>query len=261
MRLTRKLQTREFEYFIQTCKEEGWLNNTTHIKCLYQSYSDDFLVSLDDNVITGFVIALKESDDFGLISNLIIVKKYRSLGFAKELLEFAISHLESRQIALDSIYGKEKLYEKFGFKSYFETSFYKYQNGSFSLPDPHLSVSDVSLKDVLKHNKNTDVLKVSLYTTCMYNSNNSIYQAIYNNNELSSYAFRLKYKDGYQIIISSDDIDESLILFFKLCADLANNVSIYFEVSQAESINLNIVKQLKMAKLSSSTKMYNKILK
>lgn len=260
MKLTRKLQDEELEYFIQSCVEEGWVNNLTHLRCLYKSYANDFFVIVTENLIVGFVVALKESTEFGVISNLLILKPYRSLGFAKELFSLALKHLDGCQITLDCVMDKESFYEQFSFKSYFTSSIYKFNSSSFSLPNPHTNVSDVSLNDILDYNKKVKILKKDSYTSCLYASDDSLYKAIYKDRNLSSYALSLKYKDGYIIIISSQDIDESLVLFFNLCKDLEKNTNIYFEVSELEQINLSIVSQLKMQKLSSTTKMYNKIL-
>ena len=257
---TRTLQTQEFDHFINSCIDEGWSDNITHLKCLYKSYKDDFLVILNEDLIAGFVIALRESDEFGFISNLLILKSFRSQGFGKQLLDFALQHLANRQISLDCEKDKEYFYKKVGFKAYFKTSMYLFKSSSFCIKNPNLDVSDVSLENILNYNQNIKVLKNTSYTSCLYNSKDTIYKAIYKQQKLSSYAIRLKHKDGYLLILSAEDIDEALVLFFKLCQDLEKPTNIYFEVSDIDPINISIAKQLKMQTLSSTTKMYNKIL-
>ncbi len=258
--LTRALQTKEFYHFINSCIDEGWSDNLTHLECLYKSYKDDFLVVLHEDVIAGFVIALRESDNFGFISNLLIIKSFRSQGFGKQLLNFALQHLNNRQISLDCENSKKNFYEKVGFKAYFKTSMYLFASSLFSIENQNITVSNVSLDDILNYNKKAKVLKNTDYTSCLYNSKNTTYKAIYKTQNISSYAIKLKHKDGYLLIISSGDIDEALVLFFNLCQDLKKHTNIYFEVSDIDPINLSISKQLKMKKLSSTTKMYNKIL-
>jgi len=256
----RGLKKNELNLFFKACEDEAWFNDISHVKCLYNSYPDDFFIAYQNNDLIGFVLAIKESASFATISNLLILKKYRSLGYGKQLLEHALLHLNACQIMIDSVLGKEKLYEKYDFKAYYETSLYKFESGSVTLPKSFIEVKDVTEFSLLKYNKKINSLKKDSYFKCMFKDETSIYKAVYKNEDISSLAIRLNYKDGYKFVISSDDINEAITLIFKLLDGVKKSTPIYIEVTPIQQLLFAIVELLKMQKVSSTTKMYNKIL-
>ena len=257
----RVLQNNEFNYFLDACTYEGWDIDLTHTKCLFENYPEHFFIAYSDDNIVGYVLAIKESDEFGIVSNLLVLKEYRLQGYAKEILEFALKHLGNRQIAIDSVKGVEGLYEKFGFKSYYESSVFHFLTGKIKLPSSHINVSDVSLKDLLDYDKKHNSLKKHSYTSCLFNAEDTSYKAVYNNSDISSYALRLKYKDGYKIVISSNEINEAVTLFFSFLDGILDSTHIYMQIPETDKLQLALAELLEMTKLSSTTKMYNKVLK
>ena len=260
MFIIRELKQKELISFFKSCQEEGWDNDLSHINCLYKSYANDFFIALDGEKLVGFVLAIKESELFGTISNLLVLKKFRSKGYGKQLLDFALKHLDGCQIAIDSVKGKENIYASVGFKEYFQTSVFTFSTGLTSLPNSHITVSDVILADVLEYNQKHNSLKKPSYTSCLFKSQDSLYKAVYRDKYISSYAIRLNYKDGYKIVLSSNEINEAVTLLFALLDELNDLTPIYMEISQTEQLLLAIAELLKMKKISTTTKMYNKIL-
>ena len=258
--LIRELKQSELSSFFNACELEAWVNDISHMECLYKSYPNDFFIALNENKTVGFVLAIKESEIFGTISNLLVLKEFRSLGFGKKILNYALKHLEGCQIAIDSVSGKEKIYETFGFNGYYETFIFSFNTGLTKLPNSHIKVSDVSQSDLLEYNQKHNSLKKPSYTSCLFKSKDSLYKAVYKENCISSYGIRLNYKDGYKIVLSSNEINEAVTLLFTLLDGLSDLTPIYMEISQTEQLLLAIANLLKMKKLSSTTKMYNKIL-
>lgn len=259
MFIIRELKQNELAFFLTSFENEGWDNELTHIACLYESYPNDFFIAYKDEVLVGYVLAVKESEIFGTISNLLVLKEFRSQGFSKELLSFALKHLDGCQIAIDSIQGKEKIYAAFGFKPYYESSLFSFNSSITIHTNSNITVSDVSLPSFLECNKNS--LKNTSYISCIFNSNSTLCKAVYKDQLISSYAILFPYKNGYKIVLASSDIDESLSLLSNLTQDLEYSRSIYMEISQIEQLNAVLVNLLNMEKISSTIKMYNKILK
>ncbi|QOY54775.1 GNAT family N-acetyltransferase [Candidatus Sulfurimonas marisnigri] len=255
----RELRQSELVSFFNSFKLEGFTNNVSHIKCLNKSYPNDFFIAYKDKELVGFVLAIKESEKFGRLSNLLILKKFRSQGFGKELLNFAKKHLDGCQIAIDCIQGKEQIYEAVGFKAYFETSLFSFNSGQTQAPKSNITVSNVSESSFLEHNLKLNYLKKQSYTSCLFKKS-TLCKGVYNEDSLSSYAILLPYKDGYQIVLSSNEINEALALIYHLSKDLNKATSIYIEVPQTEQLLLRIVKLHDMEIVSTTTNMYNKIL-
>lgn len=260
MLIIRELQHNELTSFLTYFENEGWDNELAHIECLYQSYPNDFFIAYHDNALVGFILAVKESEIFGTISNLLVVNEFRSQGFSKELLSFALIHLDGCQIAIESMQGKEKIYEAFGFKSYYESSLFSFNTPIILQADSHIKVSDVDLSSFLECNKRLNSLKNISYLTCICNSNSTICKAVYKDQLISSYAILFPYKDGYKIALASSDINDSLSLLSNVTQGLEDQIPIYMDISQLEPFKLALVDLLNMKKISTTTKMYNKIL-
>ncbi len=245
------LKAHELEFIFKHVKLEGWDVEELHIRCQYKAHPKDFFIAYKDNKAIGFILAIKHSDYFGFISTLLVLKEFRKNGYGTELLQYGIKHLAGCQIALNSVKNKESLYEKFGFKSYFDQINYKFIVGSI--------VKDVS------HTLDDFDSKLSLngrskYEECIFTNKNIRYKAITANNIISSFGISSKYLDGYKVVINSKNIDEALSLFFELIKEFDNGDAIYIESTKMEAVTIRLVKYLNMIEYSSLTRMYNKVL-
>ncbi len=120
----KKLENYHYSKFIDAIELEGWYIEEAYLESLYLEFPNDFFVAFNNKTIVGFISALKYSDEFGFISNFIILKEFRSLGYGKILFEHALLHLKNRQIALECIRKQESFYKKYEFKTYYDSIHY-----------------------------------------------------------------------------------------------------------------------------------------
>ena len=248
----RTLKKNELSLLFHYSKEEQWENEELHTKALFQAHPQDFFIAFKDSQLFGFVLAVKYSKEFGFISNLLVVKSFRSQGFGKKLFKFACEHLNGCQIALDSVKGKEQFYEQFGFTSYFDVSNYVFVKGAVTLPKSTLSISSFEAELALEA-KDT-------YTKAMILSNKKSYKAIKKTGSISSFGFSFEYRDGYKLHIESQDINETLTLFFALLESFENGINIYIQTSPLSPLQEAIAELLKMKSYDITLRMYNTIL-
>lgn len=261
MLVIRVLQKDEFSELIQTLENENWYVEKFHLESLYLEFKDDFFVALLDATVVGFIQALRYSDDFAFISNLIIKKEFRSRGFSKELFSYAMHHLAKRQVALECAKSSEDFYIKNAFTSYYDSVYYIYEvQEKISFTSQQKVSAKLNEKSLYLFNKKLMQEKFSRYLNTIIISNKSIFRAIYNEKKISSYALSTKYKDGYKFSIFSKDNEESLALFLNLSKNYPELTKIYMEVTKLESSLLSIIEVLKMKEYSRMTRMYNKVL-
>ncbi|HIC12034.1 MAG TPA: N-acetyltransferase [Sulfurimonas sp.] len=127
-----KLQENDLELFYKYAKEEQWDIEGIHIRTSLKTYPNDFFIFYQNRQLIGYVVALKESEQFAFISSLLVLKKFRGLGYGAKIFSFALQHLKTCQIALDSVVGQEKFYEKFEFESYFDVTTSVFKTGKVS---------------------------------------------------------------------------------------------------------------------------------
>lgn len=246
-----KLKASDLELFYSYAREEKWDIEDVHIRALLQTYPDDFFIFYENEKLLGYVVALKESPEFGFISSLLVLKEFRGKGYGAKILSIALEHLKDSQVALDSVLGQEKFYEKFGFKSYFEVNTYMFTTGAVSIQkDKALQVSGFD-KELSQKGK-SDYFKALLL------DKNVSYRAIKENPD--SFAFAFAYKDGYKITLHSQDINHALTLFFALSQDYKKQTAIYIQSSKQNTMLEALAQALQMKKVSHTTRMYNKIL-
>jgi len=140
--MIRVLKKDELALLYSYSQKEGWDTEEIHTNSLYAAHPNDFFIAYENEELIGFILAVKHNNKFGLISNLLVLKEFRRRGYGKTLLEFGVEYLENRQIALDSIKGKEAFYETIGFRAYFDTITYKFLIGNVLLPNNNIEIVD-----------------------------------------------------------------------------------------------------------------------
>lgn len=197
-------------------------------------------------------MAVKYSDVFGFISSFLVLPQFRFLGFGRELFNFALKHLQGRQIALDGVENRTAIYESAGFKGYFDVVTYSYVTGSVNQES-----SDIK---TVNFEKSQTLLMDNEYVNHMVQNKEVNYKAIKKSSLTSSYAFTFKYRDGYKIHIESTDVNEAKTLFFRLTDEFKKGTIIYLQASKLTLLLLKIVQALHMNETSKFIRMYNKIL-
>ncbi|HIP19576.1 MAG TPA: N-acetyltransferase [Sulfurimonas sp.] len=242
----------DLELFYKYAKEEHWDIEDPHIRALLKTHPEDFFIFYEDSELVGFVVAIKENEELGFISSLLVLKEFRSLGYGKKIFTFACEHLGERQIGLDSVLGQEIFYEKFNFKRYFDVNTYQFQTGKFSINSDTYSIIDFD-KELCLSNQ-TEFLKELLVNEDLD------YKAIIEEGVVSSFAFSFHYKDGYKVTIHTQDVNHGAALFFALCKDYIHHTAIYIQTTKVDSLLEALAQALEMKQVSYTTRMYNKIL-
>lgn len=248
----RTLKEHELSLLFEYAKLEKWDTEESHTLALYKTHPNDFFIAHEDGKILGFIVAIKHSSAFGFISSFLVLKEFRGQGFGMQIFDFALKHLQGCQIALDSIVDKTELYEKAGFKGYFDVVTYSFVTGSVNLPSSTLQTIDFDENQTVYENNN--------YLNYMMQNKEVNYRAIKNSALVSSYAFTFKYRDGYKIHIESTDINEAITLFFRLTDEFEKKTKIYLQASKLSPLLLAMVEALHMNETSRFIRMYNKIL-
>jgi len=247
-----KLQENELSLLFKYASLEGWDTEEAHTLALYRAHPNDFFIAYKRGQLLGFIVAIKHSSEFGFISSFLVLKEFRSLGYGKQILNFALKHLEGCQIALDSVVDKTTLYERVGFKAYFDVITYCFETGSIKLPSSSIKT--------INFDENLALLSDNSYISTIVENKKVNYRAVKDSNIVSSCAFTFEYRDGYKIHIESKDINEALTLFFKLTNEFRKGTNIYLQASKLSPLLLAIVQALNMYETSKFIRMYNKIL-
>jgi len=246
------MQEKELVLFFKYLAEEGWDIEKAHIIALYKVHPQDFFIAYNDELLLGFIVAIKHSNEFGFISSFLVLKKFRGKGFGKKIFNFALQHLESCQIALDSDTDKTQFYENVGFKSYFDVITYCYETGKIMLPSSSI--------ETINFDEHLALLMDNSYISSIVSEDSVNYKAIKNSSIISSCAFTFAYKDGYKIHIESCDINEAITLFFALTNEFKKGTKIYLQATKLSPLLLALTETLQMYPLLKSIRMYNKIL-
>ena len=248
----KNLQEQDLSLFFHYAQLEKWDIEEIHIRTLLKTNPDDFFIFYENSKLLGFVVALRESEEFGFISSVLVLEEFRNLGYGKMIFSFALEHLEGCQIALDSLLTQESFYEQFGFESYFDVIHYKFITGNITAKSHNYELIDFD--------KKLSLLGVSEYIRLLLSQHTLEYKAIKSHNTVSSYAFSFAYKDGYKITIDADNINETSTLFFALADKYDKGTNIYIQVTKLSPLLEILVQTLQMSKVSKMTRMYNKIL-
>lgn len=257
------LKDSEFIPFLRTLAKEDWYVEKLHIESLYKEFHEDFFIAYRDNSLVGVISALRYTENFGFISNFVILKKFRFQGFGKQLFEHALKHLGSRQIALECKKNQEKMYRGYGFQTYYQVKYFKSLRGSQiddSMPTNIQTTNKHNAHTLFAYNKEMISSKFAKYMNHIVKNPQTTFQAIYKDSMLHAYGLCTVYKDGYKLVIESKSMEEAHALFLKLIEKIEVSTPIYIEIADTEKHLLGLVDLLKMEEDSTLQRMYNKIL-
>lgn len=247
----RVLEKEELPLLLGHAYEVGLDVEELHLKCQFTLHQEDFFIAHKDDALVGFIVALKHSDNFAFISNLLVLKEFRGHGYAKMLLAFALEHLQDAQIALDSSYETTHFYEKAGFSSYFDLHTFLY----ITTNESH----DLGKFNFQNYENSTSANKTNNYLQCLLKNKDVSYISLETDAVLNSFNITFPYKDGYKIVIDAQKLEQARALFFKLSQSFEEGVSIYMDATKLNPIFLTLAKELAMIELSKSARMYNKV--
>lgn len=243
------LKKNQFSHFLHTLSNEGWIIEELYLQFLHNEFQNDFFIASIKNEVVGFISAIQKTQNLGIISNFIIIKKFRSLGYGKELFSYAQEHLKNHQITLECTKKQESFYTAFGFTTYYESTFYVY-----------------TVDNNFSENKNVsryfDKEKISLTKEISYvrENKNTLFRAIYNKSNSSAYGLCTPYHNGYKVIIFAMLKEEVIAIFTSLLNTLKIGTKIYMQTTPLELSKLSAVKAFNMQEFSRAGVMYNKII-
>jgi len=236
------LKKEDFTLLLHYLKSENNYVEEFFLLCQFELYSQDFFVAYLHKKLVGFVVARRESLEFGTLSSLYVLKEFRRKSFAKQLISHALTHLEQRQVLIESVLGKERLYENFGFKSYLSTTTYRLKLEEILNIKPTLEVNPEEYEEFrcLLKNKSTQLLAIK--------------------GNKSAFALSLKESHFYKLSIHSHNQEEIATLLYELCKDFSTQSTLLIEASLLQTPLLSFIQNISATKESTRTKMYNKIL-
>ncbi len=250
------MQEDGLHYLFEWAVLEQWRSEPLHIACLFRTQREGFFIAYVDGKPAGMVLAVKQGEHFGIISNLVVLKAFRSRGLGKRLFEQALEYLAGRQIFLDSIITKQEMYKRAGFRRVHDVGCYAFKVGTVTLPESDIeTVEHVDTKRLLAFDAEAAGFDRSDYLRCILSSEQIHLRAVDAGQTLSSYALCFAYADGYKIILASRDINEALTLFFALIVNIRPHTPIYLNATDSEPLTLAIVTLLKMERVSHTIRM------
>ncbi len=260
MKIT-KLQKKEFPQLLNALYLQGWYLENVHLESLYKEFKENFFCIHIDKKPIAFILAIKYTQRFGLISNFVVLKKFRKHGFGAKLFKYALQHLEGCQILLECEKDKEAFYKNYGFSTYYDSVYYFYEK-----KENHDFTSNKTIKSVINtkllNKYNTKLLSQNFanYLENIIKHKDTKLRVIYQGSTISDYGLSTKYLDGYKLAIASQNYEEVKELFFSLINKYPLKTKIYIEITDLEQPLVKLCQFLKMKEFSRKSKMYNKIL-
>lgn len=255
----KQLQEHEFTLFLDALSLQGWEIQNIHLSSLFKVFQNDFFIARKDTKVIGFISALKYTYNFGFISNFIILEEFRSLGYGKELFNYALEHLKNCQITLECKKNQQAFYKAFDFTYYYDSVYYLYEVGE-ALTSSLKTTSHLDKEKFIAYHEALLPQKYIHHLSNVAQDQKSDFMAIYNENTLSSYGMCFNYKDGYKIILSAKTYEENVALFSSLTKKFKKETKVYMEATVLETELMNLVEDLGMQEHSRMSKMYNKVL-
>ena len=245
----RSLKFQELQLLYSHSRLEEWDIEEDYIHSSYTTSPEDFFIAYEDEKLVGFIIASKQSEDFGLINSFLVVKSLRGLGYGKQLFNHALEYLKGCKIAVDSPEKNKNFYTKLGFTKHFDIITYRYM---LDKPYKYDSLDE----EVIDFDEELSLVNKDEEMKALILSDGTKYKAIKKSNTISSFALMVNYSDGYKIHIESENLQETLTLFFNITQNLKTGTNIYIQITELSPMLMEFAQLLGMREHSRLTRMY-----
>ena len=251
------LKQTELPLLISAANKEGWRSEPlSMMSCFFEPHQNGFFGAYIDAKLVGMVLAVKQGEKMGFISNFLVLKSYRSRGFGKALFEHAMGYLSGRVVMLDSVVDKLDMYIGAGFFKDVETHTFVFNVGTVTLALSHEHLSSyIDAKRFLAYDKSLATFERSSYMKCLLENDDVLFMNIDDGEKVHGYGLRFAYGDGVKVVLVSSDINDAMSLFFALVQTLEMHTPVYIDANEKEPMLQAITELLKMKRISSTVKM------
>lgn len=249
----------ELEQTLDWARLEGWNPGLNDAKLFYKADPNGFFGVLIDDEIIAMGSAVRYDSCFAFCGLYIVRPQYRGNGYGMALTKERLRQCGTRNIGIDGVLENVHLYEKIGYKKYYNNIRYQFEAIDIGLPYKKICpIHDIHFRYINKYDRQCFPACRSDFLYSWVNDSNAVSYACIENNQVRGYIVRRKCHDGYRIgplFADNSIIAECLLL---ACQQNIKGESIFIDIPDINRETKSLVSNFKMKQVFATSRMYTK---
>lgn len=240
---------------------EGWNPGNYDADYFYSTDPCGFLAGELGGRLIGCIFAVSYSDDFVFIGCYLVRPEFRNRGFGKAIWKAALTHLDNRNIGLDSVLEQEDNYRASGFsRAYLNLRFQGTVGGDVqsNVSENVVPLSKVPLADVIKYDSELFPAPRPQFLQNWINQAEGASFGLLQIGHLKGYGIIRACKVGFKIEpLFADDENIAEALFGAL-TEYAGGETVFMDIPEVNPSAILLAERHGMKMFTKAVRMYNR---
>jgi GNAT superfamily N-acetyltransferase len=260
--LIRQMNAAELPLVLDWAKAEGWNPGLSDAKCFFGSDPKGFFLGcLGDTPIAA--ASCVRYDQHEAFAGLYIVKKpYRGQGYGLKLTQYLMERFTDMNIGLDGVLENVSLYERVGFKYYFQNHRYSGIARPFETSDnpnqPLVSLKQISFNQICQYDRHCFPAQRAEFLTCWIHQPNAISLGYLLDKKLMGYIVARPCHEGYKIGPLFADTQKIADYLLQAVQTAIIGETFYWDIPESNPAAIAMAKRYHLEPVFSTARMYNK---
>lgn len=253
----RPMERKELDLALEWAAGEGWNPGLHDSDAFYSADPKGHLIGVLAGVPVGCISAVAYGSTFGFLGLYIVRPEYRGRGLGVLLWEKALRHLEDRNVGLDGVLGRQRDYEKHGFRLAHRNLRFRAFGIGRSRPAGLTGLGRGDLDAVLEYDRRLFPASRQQFLEKWLGMPKSAALGYIKGGKLGGYGVVRKCRDGYKVgplFADTPGIAEAL---FSGLAGHAQGAPVFIDVPEVNAPALHLAERMGMEQVFATARMYN----
>ncbi len=257
----RTLSFSEFQLVIEWAIAEGWNIGQCDAGIFHATDPQGFFGAFIGEELAGAISAVAYSADFGFIGFFIVKPAYRGHMLGPALGIKAIDYLGARNIGVDGVEAKEKLYESHGFKPAYNSIRFEGMADDDACLDGLVDAADVPFNELAAYDRRFFPAARHSFLSLWINQQEGFSVAAHGKNGVSGFGTIRRCRKGYKIgPLFADDPETAEKIFVSLTAKIPSGEYFYLDVPSVNQFANAMAEKHKLRPVFKTARMYSRFL-
>jgi GNAT superfamily N-acetyltransferase len=247
----------ELELVLKWAASEGWNPGLHDSDAFYSADPKGHLLGILAGVPVGCISAVAYGISFGFLGLYLVRPEYRGRGLGIMLWEKSLSRLKGRNVGLDGVLGRQRDYEKYGFRLAHRNLRFRVLGNSLPVPSGLTALRRGDLGTVLEYDRQLFPADRRQFLGKWLGLPESAALGCVKGGKLAGYGVMRKCRDGYKVgPLFADTPDMAEDLFTGL-AGHAQGAQVFIDIPEVNKPALNIAARMEMEQVFATARMYS----
>lgn len=242
---------------VDWANKEGWNPGLHDASVFYSIDASGFFVGEEDGQIIVTGSCVNYDDHFSFMGFYIVEPEYRGKGYGMLMTQALLDVAGNRLIGIDGVLKNITIYEKIGFKYYYENKRYASKAMKVTPSQNIIPLNEIPFEDLLTYDRQCFPAAREVFLRVWINQPDSLAMAYVDNGKLRGYAVRRRCVQGHKIgplFADSPSIAQALYLALQHGIE---GEELYLDIPERNEAAMALAQQYHMKYVFGCARMYN----